>query len=232
MVAGLPLRGEPTHLESSNTRDRWRWAAVAVFVLSSTLNYLDRLLLVFLAPLIIKDLRITHTQFGLLLSVFSVAYSASSLFAGSLLDRFGVTKATTTAVAWWSLAAMGTSLTRGIGGLAVCRAALGIGESVGVPAAGKLNAGYLRTEERALGAAVNQIGLSAGAVLAPLSAGLAMAMGWRVPFLVTGLLGFAGFRFGCSVSASLPYTRPKPRPGSHYRGVSRFTFSATATCSC
>src|SRR5579875_3509156 len=111
---------------------KWRWVAVSVFIISSTLNYLDRQLLVFLAPLIIKDLHLTQTRFGLLISAFSIAYAASSLLTGWFLDKAGINKASSLAVSWWSVAATFTALTRGLAGLGVCRAALGIGESAGV----------------------------------------------------------------------------------------------------
>ncbi len=168
----------------------WRWVAVSVFIISSTLNYLDRQLLVFLAPLIISDLHLDQTRFGLLISAFSIAYAASSLFSGWLLDRVGINKTISLAVGWWSTAAMCMALTRGFAGLGLCRATLGIGESVGVPAVGKLNGIYLKPEERALGAAANQVGLTLGAVIAPLWIGFAMVYGWRLPFVVTGLMGF------------------------------------------
>ncbi len=159
-------------------------------MLSSTLNYLDRLLLNTLAPLIMASLGFNQTRFGLLISVFSITYAASTLFAGWILDRFGVNRGISWAVAWWSTAALGTGLVRGFGGLGICRAALGIGESAGVPAFGKVNGLYLKPGERALGAAVNQIGLSLGAALAPLFIGLALSRGWRAPFIVTGCFGF------------------------------------------
>ena len=82
----------------------WRWLAVSVFIVSSTLNYLDRQLLVFLAPLIIRDLRIDQTRFGLLISAFSIAYAASSLVTGWFLDKAGINKAISLAIAWWSIA--------------------------------------------------------------------------------------------------------------------------------
>ena len=130
------------------------------------------------------------TGFGFLVSAFSIAYAASSLGMGWFLDRAGVNRGITAAVAWWSAAAAGVGLVKGVGGLALCRAALGIGESAGVPAVGKLNGVYLKPEERALGAALNQVGISLGLAIAPLSIGLAAAYSWRLPFVVVGLLGF------------------------------------------
>ena len=101
-----------------------------------------------------------------------------------------MTKGISVAVGWWSAAVMSVGLVRGVGGLAVCRAALGAGESAGVPSVGKLNGIYLRPEERALGAALNQIGLSLGLSIAPLAVGFAITYGWRTPFVLTGVLGF------------------------------------------
>lgn len=167
-----------------------RWVAVSIFVVSSTLNYLDRQLLATLAPLIMAEMHLNQTRFGLLISAFSIAYAATSLGAGWFLDRVGVTRGISVAVGWWSAAVMGTGLVRGIGGLTVCRVALGMGESAGVPAVGKLNGIYLKPEERALGAALNQIGLSLGLTVAPLSIGFATVYGWRTPFVITGLFGF------------------------------------------
>ncbi|MBV8551997.1 MAG: MFS transporter, partial [Acidobacteriaceae bacterium] len=69
-----------------------RWVAVSVFILSSTLNYLDRQILNVLAPLIMSQTHFNQTGFGFLISTFSVAYAASSLLTGWILDRFGVNR--------------------------------------------------------------------------------------------------------------------------------------------
>ncbi len=145
-----------------------------------------------------------QTHFGFLISAFSIAYAASTLFSGWFLDRFGVNRGMTAAVSWWSIAAVGAGLVRGFGGLAVCRVALGIGESAGVPAFGKVNGLYLKPGERALGAAVNQIGLSLGAAGSALWIGLAISRGWRVPFMITGCFGLVWIPIWVFVSRKIP----------------------------
>jgi MFS family permease len=177
----------PLHMMRSY---RLRWLAFAVFVVSSTLNYLDRQLLATLAPLIMAELQFNQTGFGLLISAFSVAYAGSSLAAGWFLDRAGINRGISAAVSWWSAAAVSTGFAQGLGGLTICRALLGVGESAGVPAVGKLNGVYLKPEERALGAAVNQIGLSLGLAVSPLWISVAKAHSWRTPFVICGLFGF------------------------------------------
>ncbi len=165
---------------------------------------MDRTLINVLAPLILAELHLTQTGFGYLISVFSLVYAVSSPVAGWFLDKMGLNRGISVAVGWWSLAGLGTSLVRNVPGLAFCRAALGCGESAGVPGFGKLNALYLKPDERALGAAVNQIGLSLGAVCAPLFVPLALLYSWRLPFAITGMLGFLWIPAWLAVSRAVP----------------------------
>jgi ACS family hexuronate transporter-like MFS transporter len=126
------------------------------------------------------------------------------LFTGSLLDRFGINKTITGAVAWWSLAAMAHAGVRSFGALGAARAALGIGESAGVPAVGKLNGIYLKPEERALGAAVNQVGLSLAGIIGPLWIAFAITHGWRQSFAINGALGLLWIPLWLAVSRKIP----------------------------
>ena len=169
---------------------RLRWLAAGIFVIASTLNYLDRQLLSTLAPLLLTEFHMDQLAFGYVVSVFSIFYALASLAAGWILDRFGVTRSICAAVAWWSAAALTTAVTHGFGGLLMTRSALAIGESAGIPAVGKLNGIYLKPSERAMGAALNQIGISLASIIAPLWIGFAVLYGWRIPFIVTGALGF------------------------------------------
>jgi ACS family hexuronate transporter-like MFS transporter len=100
--------------------------------------------------------------------------------------------------------------------LIACRAALGIPEAAGIPAAGKAIYQYLRPAERALGHAVNQGGVSLGMVLAPLLATwLALRWGWRYAFIVTGLLGLLWIPiWGFAARRSKGVPLPKPDRGS------------------
>ena len=169
---------------------RFRWLVLAVFVLSSAINYLDRQSLATLAPLVRAEFHLSNTQFGLILTAFSIAYMASAPFAGMLIDGIGLNRAISLAVGLWSCAGIATGFTRGLGGLVGCRAVLGVAESAGVPASGKAIYQYLQPAERALGNALRQAGLSLGLLLAPpIATWLAMRGGWRQAFVFTGALG-------------------------------------------
>jgi ACS family hexuronate transporter-like MFS transporter len=169
---------------------RFRWLVLAVFVLSSAINYLDRQSLATLAPLVRAEFHLSNTQYGLILTAFSIAYMASAPFAGMLIDGIGLNRAISLAVGLWSCAGIATGFTRGLGGLVGCRAVLGVAESAGVPASGKAIYQYLQPAERALGNALSQAGLSLGLILAPpIATWLAMRGGWRQAFVFTGALG-------------------------------------------
>ena len=206
-----------------------RWLAVSVFIVSSVLNYLDRNLLSALSPFIMAEFHFNQTGFGWLISAFSITYAFSSLAAGWALDRFGVNRTIYAAAAWWSTAALSTGLVGSFPALGFCRSALGIGESAGVSAVGKLNAIYLNPEERALGAALNQIGISVGSALAVYwGVQAASAHGWRWPFMLAGICGFVWLPVGgSSVAPSPPNFNPPNSPAKNHPSK----FSPTATYS-
>lgn len=168
-----------------------RWVAIIVFLASSTLNYLDRQLLAAMAPILKAEFHLTDRDYGVLLFAFSIAYAASAPFAGYFLDRAGLNRGTTVAVAVWSLAGMLTGLAGGLESVLLCRALLGAAEAASVPGFGKANGTYLQPSELAIGTAINQIGLSIGGIAAPLLVGyMAGPFGWRSVFVLCGALGF------------------------------------------
>lgn len=169
---------------------RYRWSLLAVFVLSTTINYLDRATLATLAPAVKTDFHLSNVGYGWIVNAFLLAYTVSAPFAGLLVDRLGLTRAATLAVGLWSCAGIATGLTHGIAGLCACRAVLGVAEAAGIPAAGKAIHQYLKPAERALGNAANQAAVSLGMVLAPpIATWIWMRSGWRNGFIVTGAIG-------------------------------------------
>ena len=195
----------------NDTAARYRWVVLAVFVLSTAINYLDRATLSALAPVLISEFHLSNAQYGWIGSAFSLTYAASAPFAGLLIDRIGLNRAISFAVGLWSGAGIATGLTSGLGGLVGCRAVLGAAEAAGIPAAGKAIHQYLRPGERALGNAVNQAGVSLGSVVAPLLATwIFLRSGWRHAFVVTGVLGLAWIPLWLWVSRRAP-AAPAPR---------------------
>ncbi len=173
------------------TASRLRWIVIGVFMLSSALNYLDRQILAAVAPSLKTEFGLTNEDFGQLIRVFSITYAAASPLMGLFLDRQGLTRGLTIAIAIWSCAGMGTAFVSSFAGLMAARALLGIGEAAGIPSTGKVGHLYLAAKERGIGAALSQIGLSIGSVAAPWLVNLiSPEYGWRGAFFVAGALGF------------------------------------------
>ncbi len=171
---------------------RLRWFVVGVLVLSTALSFVDRQVLAALAPFLKDHFHLTNEGYGFVVSAFSLAYALFAPAAGLFIDRVGLTAGAAMAVGLWSVAGMATGLAGGLGGLLACRALLGAAESGGIPATAKGFALYLEPRERAMGTALNQVGITLGMMAAPLLVGgLAAAYGWRMAFVATGLAGFA-----------------------------------------
>ncbi len=166
-----------------------RWTAVSVFALASAWNYLDRSVLSAAAPRVKAEFHLTNTDYGFLVSAFSLAYALASPAVGWLLDRIGLEVGIVISVALWSVSAGICGISRTFSQLAFGRVSLGVWEAAGVPAAGKLNSIYLEPKDLASGAAMTQIGIGLAGVGAPLL--VAMFTGWRSPFFVAAALGMA-----------------------------------------
>lgn len=169
---------------------RLRWFVVAVIVLSSTLNYLDRQVLAALAPVIRSEFDLSNREYAAILSVFSICYAVASPVMGLVIDRTGVVAGAALVVGMWSLANAATGLVTTFSGLLLCRAALGVAEAGGIPATGKAFAVYLEPKNRAIGTALNQLGITIGSSAAPLLTVWAEPRyGWPAPFVISGALG-------------------------------------------
>jgi MFS transporter, ACS family, aldohexuronate transporter len=188
---------------------RNRWLVISVFFLSSSINYLDRQTLATLAPLVRAEFHLSNADYGWILAAFSVTYAAMAPFAGLLIDRIGLNRGISLAIGVWSLAGIWTGITRGLGGLAACRAWLGFAEAGGIPAAGKAMHEYLATEERSLGNGINQAAVFLGAILAPpVATWLAVRYGWRAAFVATGAAGLAWIPLWNLIARAVPPARP------------------------
>ncbi len=143
-----------------------------------------------LAPQLMREFRITAAQYGDVIFAFSICYALAAPLAGLFIDRLGLRLGTSLAVAGWSLAGLTTGLTSTLGQLTVCRSVLGIAEAGGIPGTGKACAIYLKPQERAIGSGITQMGLSFGAIAAPILAECCSRYwGWRSAFMVAGALG-------------------------------------------
>jgi MFS transporter, ACS family, hexuronate transporter len=169
-----------------------RWWIVGLIFLATLINYIDRLTISVLAPVITRDLGLTNTEFGGIITWFLLAYTISQGLSGKLYDRVGTKRGFVCSIMLWSVAAIAHAFARGLASLSVFRFVLGFGEAGNWPGAAKTVAEWFPIRERAFGMAIFNSGAAIGSVVAPpLIVWLSLSYGWQTTFIVTGSLGFA-----------------------------------------
>ena len=114
---------------------RW-WIAGLVF-LATFINFLDRLTVSVLAPVITSDLGLTNLQFAAISTWFLAAYTASQGLSGRVYDLAGTRRGFAGSVVILSLAAMAHAFARGLASRSAGRFAPGLGEAGNWPGAAK-----------------------------------------------------------------------------------------------
>jgi ACS family hexuronate transporter-like MFS transporter len=171
---------------------RARWIVCALLFLATTINYIDRQILALLKTTLDHQLHWTNAEYGMVNSCFQGAYAIGLLFFGGFIDRFGPRIGYAVSIAAWSLAAIAHSLVGSVRGFIAARVGLGLGEGGNFPSSIKAVALWFPKKERALATAIFNSGANVGAIVAPAVVPfMAAAWGWRMPFVVMGVAGFA-----------------------------------------
>ncbi|MBI4903022.1 MAG: MFS transporter [Acidobacteria bacterium] len=168
-----------------------RWYIGVLLFLSTVINYIDRQTLSVLAPFIKQEYQWSNSDFALLIISFRVAYALGQTLAGRFLDRVGTRVGLTITVAFYSLAAMFTSLAVGLKSFCAFRFLVGFGESANWPGATKAVSEWFPRKESGWAVALFDSGSSIGAAVAPM---LVLWVyhwsgSWRPAFLAAGALG-------------------------------------------
>jgi MFS family permease len=157
----------------------------------NVLSYVDRQLLVTLAPLLMADLGLTRAQVGLLVGAsFVTAYAALTLVLGAAADRFPRPRLIAVGLLVWSLATALTATAQSFAQLAALRVAVGIGEAALPATALAMLADRFSAARLGQANGVFYSGIPIGfAISFGLAGGLGPWLGWRACFVVLGLVG-------------------------------------------
>ena len=169
-----------------------RWYIGGLFFLSTVINYIDRQTLSVLAPYLKTEFAWSNADFALIIISFRVAYAVGQTGAGQVLDRVGTRNGLSLGVAFYSVAAMLTSLASGLRSFCAFRFLLGAGEAANWPGATKGVSEWFPRRESGWAVALFDSGSSIGGAIAPvLVLWIFHAFGsWRPAFIITGALGF------------------------------------------
>ena len=182
---------------------------LALLLIAYIFNFLDRTILSILAGSIIKDLKLTDAEFGVLSGPpFAVLYSVLAIPFALFADRTSRSRVIAGALAVWSaftgLCAAATSFWH----LFFFRMGVGIGEAGGVAPSYALIADYFPPHRRARALAIFSLGIPLGLAAGTLiGAYLAAWINWRAAFLVMGVAGVL------LAPIMLVFVRDPPRAG-------------------
>jgi predicted MFS family arabinose efflux permease len=168
---------------------------VAALTALNVLSFVDRQLLVAIAPLLIAELALSRAEIGLLVGVaFIVVYAIGTLVAGGLADRASRPRLIAGGLAVWSAATALTGAASGFASLSACRALVGVGEAT-LPATALAMIGDRVPPTRAgLASGIFYAGIPVGyAVSFALAGAVVPVLGWRVCFLGLGAAGLVAF---------------------------------------
>jgi MFS family permease len=174
--------------------DRGVVRTVAALAGLNLLSYVDRQLLVALAPLLMADLGLSRADVGLLIGVsFMAAFALATLASGVLADRFPRPRLMAGGLAAWSAATALTGTAGGFASLAAWRALVGLGEASVPPSALSMLGDRVPPARIGVANGIFYAGVPVGFALSfALAAAVAPRLGWRACFLLLGAAGLVG----------------------------------------
>jgi predicted MFS family arabinose efflux permease len=174
--------------------DRGVVRTVAALAGLSLLSYVDRQLLVALAPLLIADLGLSRAEVGLLIGFsFIAVFAIGMLVVGVLADRFSRPRLAAGGLAAWSAATALTGTAGGLASLSAWRALVGVGEATLPPTALSMLGDRVPAGRLGLATGIFYAGVPVGFALSFVLAGsLGPWLGWRACFVVLGAAGLLG----------------------------------------
>ena len=173
-----------------NKLKKYQSITVVFLLLIGIVNYLDRSALSIANTSIQKDMMISPSQMGILLSAFSIAYAFAQLPMGMIIDRLGSKIALGASLLAWSVAQSAFGMVNSFAGFMGLRVLLGIGEAPMFPSAAKALSEWFDANERGTPTGIVWSSTCLGPCLAPPLLTLLMVnYGWRGMFIITGLLG-------------------------------------------
>ncbi|MGV7093388.1 MFS transporter [Siccibacter turicensis] len=158
--------------------------------LAGIVNFLDRSSLSVASEAIRGELGLSATEFGVLLSAFSLSYGLAQLPSGMLLDRIGPRIVLGAGLIFWSLMQALTGLVNSFSHFILLRIGLGIGEAPFMPAGVKAITDWYIQKERGTALGIfNSSTVLGQAIAPPVLVCMQLAWGWRTMFVTVGLAG-------------------------------------------
>jgi MFS family permease len=176
-----------------NMRSSTRRANLTVAILFVTWGvvFLDRMAVLYLAPYIAPELRLSGAQVGALAGVMALCWAVSAMLFGAVSDRVGRKAVLVPMVVLFSVLSATSGLARSFSELLLVRALLGIAEGPcwSVTMALVQDVSSEKSRGRNVGIVVSAAAIIGLAIAPVLTTQIAARFGWRWAFFVAGMPG-------------------------------------------
>ena len=164
---------------------------LALLVAIYACSFVDRVIISTVGPAIIRELKLSDLQFGVLGGLaFALFYAAFGIPIAWLAERRSRVGIIAVCIALWSLMTVLCGFTQAYWQLLLCRMGVGVGEGGCSPAAHSLISDHYPPRKRASALAIYSIGVPIGSMLGAVAGGfIAEAFSWRAALVVVGLPG-------------------------------------------
>lgn len=204
------------------TRKKSYWVLFLLYI-GWCVAFIDRVVLSMGSTQMAKELSLSPSEVGLVLSAFYFGFWLMQLPGGWLADRFGARVVVAMAIAMWSLFTFLTGIAWSLTALLVIRFLFGLGEGAYPSASVKNAAEQFPPSDKPRMTSLLMSSNYVGSMIAPLLiAPLILALGWRHAFMVIGLFGIAFVLvYTLTVSARPAWVSDEPErlSGAEWRDV-------------
>jgi len=167
------------------------WRLLLFLTALNVLNFVDRMLIAALGPLLIRDLGLSKAQIGLLAGfAFVFFYTFVGLFLGFAADRWRRIPLVAVGVALWSGMTALCGFARSFVQLALPRIFVGVGEAALSPSSLSMLGDAFPRRRLAMASGVYYAGIPLGTAVGMIaSSWIAPRWGWRACFYALGVVG-------------------------------------------
>jgi MFS family permease len=196
--------------------ERYKWVVVGLLWLVTTLNYVDRMTIFTVFPLIKREMGISDIVLALLSSTVLWAYGIFSPLGGYLGDRFSRKGVIIWSLVIFSVITFSTGFAHSGRQLIALRVLLGLSEAIFLPTALAHIASFHSVSTRSLANAICLTGFSVGAGVGGFYGGyMGEHHSWRTGFYILGFVGI----FLALILVALLRNNPLTMAGHSKEGV-------------
>ena len=171
-------------------RRQVRWWILSLLFLVTVINFVDRLTLAYVAPILKDTFSLSNENYGFIVSWFLFGMMVGEFPMGRLMDTRGPKFGFSFAVVWWSLANALHAFARSIFQFSVLRFWMGTGECANYSGGVKVIGQWFPVRERAFASGVmNGASLVGNMITPPVIVLIVALLGWQAAFLIPSLLG-------------------------------------------